>query len=367
MELLMTKYEKLATQLSEKIADNLQKGIVKLPTEASLCAQYQVSRQTVRAALAVLHDRGIISSIQGSGSFATGLSCDTSRNTIPILISSKQEYIYPGLLSDINNTLSSHGYYSSVLATTNSTDQEREHLQLLLEEPPRGLIVEGCKSALPNPNLDLYKKLQEQGTFLLFLHNCYPSLSNIVYVKDDNIYGGRLLAEYLYSLGHTHFAGLFKYDDQQGPERFQGVSAYLRDRGHMLMDRHVCWFSSRDLDALETHQDTRFLTDFIHNYLADCTAVICYNDEIAYWLIKELQYAGIRVPEDVSVVCFDNSYLSDLSQIRISTLSHKPHEMGTYAAKCMIHRLRGNSVASQEIPWHFVKKDSDGPCISSLQ
>lgn len=360
----MTKYETLAGQLTELISDNLQKGIVKLPTESALCRQYHVSRQTVRAALSLLHEQGIISSRQGSGSYATGISGDQTHNIIPVLISSKQEYIYPGLLTDLNNTLAVQGYHISVLATNNSTDTERECLLQLLHNPPRGLIAEGCKSALPNPNLDLYKKLQEEGTSLLFLHNCYPSLSEIVCVKDDNYYGGRLLAEHLCSLGHTKIAALFKFDDLQGPERYHGASSYLRDQGHMLMDRNVFWFSSRDLDALETRQDTRFLTDFIQNYLTGCTAVICYNDEIAYWLIKELLYAGIRVPQELSVVCFDNSYLSDLSQIRITTLSHKPHELGTCAAECMIRRLKGISVVSQEIPWSLVRKDSDARCPS---
>ena len=358
----MTKYERLAEQLTYLIADNMDKGITKLPTEAAIGLQYKVSRQTVRAALSLLHERGIISSRQGSGSFATGLSSDRTKNTIPILISSKQEYIYPGLLTDIQNTLSPYGYRLRVLPTNNSTDKEREYLTELLADPPRGLIAEGCKSSLPNPNIDLYQELQQKGTFLLFLHNCYEALHNTVCIKDDNYYGGQLLAQHLCSLGHKYIAGLFKFDDLQGPERYYGVSSCLRDKGLLLMDSHVGWFSSRDLDALQTRQDTRFLTDFIQNCLPGCTAVICYNDEVAYWLIKELHYADIRVPQDISVVCFDNSYLSDLSDTRITTLSHRPHEMGTYAGECMIRKLRGISVVSQEIPWHLVKKDSDVLC-----
>ena len=165
----MTKYERLAEQLTYLIADNIDKGITKLPTEAAIGLQYKVSRQTVRAALSLLHERGIISSRQGSGSFATGLSSDHTKNTIPILISSKQEYIYPGLLTDIQNTLSPYGYRLQVLPTNNSTDKEREYLTELLADPPRGLIAEGCKSSLPNPNVDLYQELQQKGTFLLFL------------------------------------------------------------------------------------------------------------------------------------------------------------------------------------------------------
>lgn len=358
----MNKYETLAETLSEKISENLVHGIYKLPTEAALSLQYKVSRQTVRSALALLQDRGIIESRQGSGSYATGLSADVSGNIIPILIASSQEYIYPQLLDDIRNGLSSYGYQLQILVTGNDTAKEREFLLSLLANPPRGLIAEGCKSAFPSSNLDLYEKLQAAGSFVLFLHNYYQALPGTIYVKDDNYYGGCLLAEHLINLGHTQIAGLFKVDDLQGHERYHGVSSCLRDHGLTLEDTHVGWFTSLDAEALEVRQDTRFLTSFIHEQMSGCTAVICYNDEIAYWIIKELTYAEKMVPQDVSVVCFDNSYLSDLSRVRITTLAHKPHEIGICAAECMAQKLRGISIVSQEIPWTIVHKQSDGPC-----
>lgn len=359
----MNKYETLMKQLIEQISQNLQQGITALPTEAELCAQYQVSRQTVRKALSILHEQGIIASRQGSGSYATGLSPAQDRNVIPVLISSGQEYIYPSLLTDIRNTLSSQGYQMQIYLTDNDVSLEREHLLLLLQRPPRGIIVEGSKSMLPTPNLDLYDRLKESGTALLFLHNRYAALADTVCIKDDNYYGGYLLAEHLSTLGHepSRIAGLFKMDDLQGPERYLGVASCLRDLGHDLKDSNVGWFTTPDIDALRRKQDTRFLIDFTQERLQGCSAVICYNDEVAYWLVKELSYAGVRVPQDISVVCFDNSYLSDLSKVRITTLTHKPHEMGKITADSMIQMLKGIPVVSQEIPWELVRKESDAP------
>ena len=357
----MTKYEMLTKLLTEQISQNLQQGITSLPTEAQLCAQYQVSRQTVRAALSLLKSQGIITSRQGSGSYATGLLPFSDRNVIPVLVASGQEYIYPNLLNDMQNVLSSQGYQIQIYPTENDVSTERQHLQTLLKDPPRGMIVEGTKSTLPTPNLDLYNRLKKAGTFLLFLHNRYSALSDEICIKDDNYYGGYLLAEHLTGLGHTKIAALFKVDDLQGPERYLGAASCLRDLGYELTDRHVGWFDTQDIESLRNRQDTRFLTQFIQERLPGCSAVICYNDETAYWLRKELAYADIQVPRDLSVVCFDNSYLSDLSKIRITTLTHRPHEMGTAAAECMIQRLRGIPVVSQEIPWEIAQKESDGP------
>lgn len=355
----MNKYETLSKQLTEQIARNLEQGITALPTEAQLSARYGVSRQTVRAALAVLKQKGLIESRQGSGSFATGLSPAFSENRIPILIASSQEYIYPRLIADIRLILNEKGYQLDVLSTDNHFNIERTHLLSLLEHPPRGLIAEGTKSALPTPNLDLYKRLKAAGTRLLFLHGCCPALGDEICIKDDNYYGGYLLAGHLAGLGHTRIAGLFKLDDAQGPERYLGAACGLRDLGLTFADENVGWFLSADLEALEKKQDTRFLASFGKERLSDCTAVICYNDEIAYWLIKELSYAGIRVPQDLSVVCFDNSYLSDLSKVRITTLAHRPHELGRCVAETMTLLLKGHPAASQEIPWELVRKESD--------
>ncbi len=221
--------------------------------------------------------------------------------------------------------------------------------------------MEGSKSALPTPNTDLYEKLKAVGTELLFLHNKYDALPDEICIKDDNYYGGYLLANHLAELGHTRVAGIFKMDDKQGPERYFGAFCCLRDQNVALSDKNVGWFHSTDVEGLEKRQDSRFLATFIKERLFDCTAVICYNDEIAYWLIKELSYAGIRVPRDVSVVCFDNTYLSELSKIRITTLTHKPHEMGSCVADSMIRMLQGIPVVSQELPWELVRKESDGP------
>lgn len=66
------KYKWLVEQLREIISDSIQKGSNKLPTEQELAVRYRVSRQTVRAALAVLEDEREIRRIKGSGAYITG-------------------------------------------------------------------------------------------------------------------------------------------------------------------------------------------------------------------------------------------------------------------------------------------------------
>lgn len=353
------KYIRLANLLKDLITSNTKLGITKLPSETQISKQYGVSRETVRRALSLLSEEGLIEKRKGSGSYATGLAADSGLNRIAVMVCSENEYIYPSVINDIQTTLSKRGYSVVIYQTHNLVSREREILKELIQNPVRGLIAEGCKSALPNPNLDLYERLRHFGTSIVFLHNYYTALPDSVYVVDDNYNGGYLLGKHLAEQNHSRIAGIFKSDDKQGPERYSGCISAIRDKGLPILDQHICWFGTQELEDLEKKQDTGFLLEFIRKKLKPCTAVICYNDEIAYWLIKELKYANLRVPEDIAVACFDNSYLSDLSTVRITSLSHHPHEMGNAAAETLLKMMQHLPVKSQKITWHLVAKESD--------
>lgn len=356
---MAAKYIRLAELLKEKLSANLGLGIYKLPTEESLCIQYDVSRQTVRQALSLLEKEGLIEKRRGSGSYATGLLADVSANRIALITSSDQEYIYPALLHDLRQFLGGKGYSLLQYTTQNRVAKEREILTELLQTPVRGILVEGCKSALPNPNIDLYEKLRSHGTLLVFLHSSYPELTGSICIQDDNFHGGYLLGKLLIQHNHRQIAGIFKNDDLQGLERFKGLSYALRDSSLPVCDENFTWFSTTELTALEQKQDTSFLVSFMHRQLKNCSAVVCYNDEIAYWLLKELRYAKIHVPKELTVVSFDNSYLSELGNIRISSMAHEPHEMAQVAAETMFKMLQGLAVTSVSLPWHFISKETD--------
>lgn len=354
-----TKYRLLADQLRDLICISLETGTEKLPTEMELCARYRVSRQTVRRTLSLLEEEHLILRRQGSGAYLTGVLPDSRGSTIGLLVPSEQEYAYPALIGDIKSRLSRNHFSCRVFVTENRVDRERQILKELSEHPLRGLIIEGCKSALPNPNYDLYEKLKKSGVPLLFLGNYYPALTGVPYLKDDNLYGGRLLVKHLLSRGHRRIAGLFRRDDLKGLERYYGFAAALRDAGYPADDDQIGWFDSEEYALLEQKQNTDFLSLFLQRRLTGCTAVVCHNDEIAYYLIRELQYRGLNVPKDISVVSFEQSYLSELSPVRVTSLSHKPHEPGTAAAEMMLRKCKGISLSYQEIPCGLVRKESD--------
>jgi len=242
---MATKYERLANILREMIAKNPNERF-KLPTEYELCTWFHVSRQTVRKAFSLLDADHLIEHRQGSGYYTTGLLSDQSSNQVALLLSSEDEYIYPSLISDIRNRLFTYNYTLTTYSTNNMVSKEREILKELLsqEKSVRGIIIEGCKTALPTPNADLFDQLHARNISIIFLHGKYPNLSEYPSIEDDNYGGGYYLGKYLASLGHKKIAGIFKSDDIQGILRYHGFLQALYDENASFQDSRICWYDS---------------------------------------------------------------------------------------------------------------------------
>lgn len=350
---MLPKYMQLIDSLMDLIYSNIENGINKLPTEKELCEQYGVSRQTVRLSLSILEEQGVLEKRRGSGSYITGHFNNPSLNTIGIIISNADEYIYPELLDDITSALSQHHFLYEVYVTLNSTYNEREILENILNSSIRGLIVEGCKSALPNPNIDLYQRLKKKGVFIVFVNNYYPQFTDCLYIKDDNLGGSALLIDRFIQEDHTAITGIFKNDDLQGIERYQGFIDTMKSFNIPIHDTDICWFDTQQLTALESKHDTTFLKAFIQNTISNYNAVLCYNNQIAYWLIKEMHNAGIST-DDISIAAFDYSYLATFGSIRFTTLAHAPHEVGKKTAQTLLNQMKGVEQISLELPWKLM-------------
>lgn len=351
------KYKFLAGLLRNELSKNGGQCGYRLPTEAELTHRYQVSRQTVRHALQLLAEEGLVQKRQGSGTYATGKVQDAARQQIAVITSFLDDYIFPTILHDAQGTFAREGFSTLVYATENRVGAERDILLQLLEQPVGGILVEGSKTALPSPNADLYLRLRETGVPMVFLHGAYTELAGFPCVSDDNYGGGYLLARHLISQGHQYLAGIFKSDDVQGPQRYHGCISAIRDAGLPILDRCFRWYDTEDRLEMLEQRPPDLLHRFLTERLGTATAVICYNDEIAYLLIQELLAMGKRPPEDIAIVSFDNSYYSQISPVPITSLRHR-EKMGRIAAEHLLHIIRGGTGQSRSLEWELLIRSS---------
>lgn len=344
----MKKYEELEQELRSRVLSGEYAAGQRLPTEQEMTEMFGVSRQTVRRALSELSEQGLITKRRGSGSTATGRTAPKT-GRIAVVATYISDYIFPSQLRAVEEVLSENRLTAVLSATRNRLCNERAILKELLSDPVDGVLIEGTKTALPNPNANLYRQLISSGVPVVFFNGC-PALEGAYSVCADNSGGGRMLARFLLEKGHRHIAGCFKSDDIQGHERYSGFISQLYASGAEIPDESVLWYTTETKDALFGDPQS------VRGWLEGSTAVVCYNDEAAFALERSLLSAGVRIPADAAVVGFDDSALSRIAPVPLTTLSCE--NIGRKAAQKLVDILHGKSVDSEVVPWALVERES---------
>lgn len=351
------KYMRVAEDL-KNIIQSVNELNYKLPTEAALCKKYNVSRQTIRAALDILKREGIITSLQGSGSFAQSVTKGSDNNIVAIIIPHDSYYIYPRLLSDIETKLSDIGLSSKVFTTNNDFAKERQILNGLSPQIITALITIPSINTRPTPNKDLYEKLNSTGLPILFLGKPYPNMSEYFSLSDNDYQGGYFIGKYLAHKGHKNVAGIFYLDDASSIDRHFGLTCALRDEKLPISSDNCLWFTASEYLRLQEASDYSFLTNFVKKKLRHVSSVVCYNEEIAYWLSKSLRENDIHIPSDIGIICFESSYYSRLLATPITTMAHSPAEPQSTLVKMLAALLTDSPIRSTYLELHLSDKGS---------
>lgn len=329
------KYLSLVNWIKEKIRTRELCAGEKLYSENELSEMFGLSRQTVRHAIGILEAEGLVERIRGSGTYIGCRRGTPRKRTMNIAVISTyvDGYIFPPTLQGVVQTLTGAGYMTQIAFTNNRVDSERKILEKILEKDNvDGVIVEATKSALPNPNLEYYRELQRRQTALLFFNCRYPELDAPIVALDDAQVAEEAVS-YLLSLGHRKIGGIFKADDGQGRLRYAGYVEALLKRGIGVDDRKILWIDTEDQKSL------RNIKNSVLRRMTDCTAVFCYNDEVAFGLIELLHKEGFRVPGQLSVVSIDGSELSMLAEPHITSIPYPMEELGRKTAENMLRLI----------------------------
>ncbi|MDY5331809.1 MAG: GntR family transcriptional regulator, partial [Porcincola intestinalis] len=236
------KYQELYGALCGQIPDLLKKGTAFF-TQLQIQERYGVSRQTVLRALRQMEADGLIVSRRGSGTTLTGLLPETEKNQVVLLLSSDSSYTYPSLINDVSSALRAARYSISICASHGSLREEREILTRLCADPPRGLLLECCHSALPTPNADLIGILSARKTAIAVIGGVCPNLTGLVSVREDDRDAGQALCRYFLRCGHRQLGGIFLSDTSRGQERYFGFVCALKEAGYLPLPEDILWLT----------------------------------------------------------------------------------------------------------------------------
>lgn len=325
----------LVDWIQEQVALGNFKPGDKLHSENELKEMFHMSRQTVRHAIGILEEEGVLIRKQGSGTYINELRQNISKKRTRILVVTTyvDGYIFPRTIQGIQSVLSENGYSVEMAFTNNHVKLEKMILEEALEKDEiAGAIIETTKSGIPNPNMDLYREFLKRKIPLIFINCYYPALP-VPHVSLNDKMAGKKATEHLLEMGHRKIGGIFKLDDLQGHLRYTGYQEAMKNAGIEIDNSHIVWIDTVSLQNLEECKA------MILGRFADCSGVVCYNDQMAFELVKILNSEGIRVPEDVSLVSIDNSELTVVGDVELTSVPHPMEKLGEKTAQNLVKMI----------------------------
>ena len=322
----------------------------RIPTETQLSQHLDISRTTVRIALQRLEVEGLIKRTAGRGTFVSSRADgEAGSRTIAYLTHGFHNEIQSILLSSAETELRSAGY-QVIFSNASGAAEETAILQQLLEENVAGALI--WASAIPtNETLISLREYQQRGIPFVFVDRMIEGIS-ADYVASDNFGGAYDLTSHLIDCGHEHIVQLMPNIGGLLPvdERHRGYVAAVEE--HDL--RSYCpWkidtpnrkeFHETDIYAL-VGQNRQWIVEQIVGLMNAAeqkpTAIACINDNLAIITIIALQEIGYRVPEDVSVVGFDDISMASYISVPLTTVSQNAYEIGRAASQMLLGRLAG--------------------------
>ena len=230
------------------------------------------------------------------------------------------------------------GYVLLVVDTEGDKQREREAVAMMLEHQVRGIVY----STMYHQRVELPEELRGTNTVLA---NCYVTGDTVPAFVPNELQGGRSATEILLEGGHRRVAYINEHHRcPAATGRFRGYRDALRAWGVPFDDKLVVRVperSSADHHGGRSYQQGGYeaIIDLTSSP-APPTAVFCYNDRVAMGVYDAARERGLRIPDDLAVVGFDNQeILAAYLRPALSTVALPHFEMGRESVRVLLDTL----------------------------
>lgn len=276
---------------------------------------------------------------------------------IGIIVPSITNPFYAKLVSAVEKICISRGYVCIICNSYNSPKLEKKHIDMLSQKHVAGIII----STLSN-SPSFIKKLSNNNMKYVFFDQNYEELK-CDSVSFDFYKGSYMAMEYLIDCGHKDIALLTPPIDRKSRRLIhKGYKDSFESRGIEFNKRRVIISSDTvegEVGEFE-YNNGRALARLLllEKELPD--AIVAINDMTAIGIMSELAENNIRVPEDVSLMGFDNISISSMVTPTLTTINQPSYETGVLAATMLIDRLEGKKIETNKITMHptLIKRNS---------
>lgn len=334
-------YQQLAIILKEQINSGQIKPGEKLPSESEMIEYYRIGRLTVREALTQLVNENYVEKIQGKGTYCKQPPIKTNTINVDVMLDMSDTYFIPYYIKSISEALSNNNANFIISDTKDSDTEICTMIDRVINKGSAGVILQpshGLEYNLPIIQ-EAFNRLRHAGIPYVMIDSVYENINASYLILDERL-GGMLAYDFLNSLNHKNIAVVYsrKYKDSM-----------LRLNGFVDRMRSEDKYNSQSITLIEINDQ---LEDNLEKTLAidkAPTALFCYNDETALRCLKKLNIMDIKVPEQISVLGFDDSLIASNSTPALTTIAHPKEIMGEFAVKGLFDLING------KIIWPYVK------------
>jgi len=309
-----------------------------IPSERELAQTYEVSRVTVRRALSDLVDEGFLRTEDRRGTFVNDLSKGTTwlpnseRRLVGVLLCRTANFFSERLLRGIDDISHELGYNVVFGSTDENSTRATQQIERMADEGVAGfIIVPLAADHYREINDKLFKQIRSKRLPFVLL-DCYVPGSGVDTVVSDNFDGAYRATQHLVEQGHRHISFIGYLNTSSQEERINGYQKCLRDNGVFPDEKLIFRIRPEDVKATVA----RAVRDN-----PEITAFFAVNDGKAMLAWEGLREIGMRVPEDVALVGYDNMYGSTGPGALLTTTEQPLYEEGRQACEMLLERLGG--------------------------
>ncbi|TLS38688.1 LacI family DNA-binding transcriptional regulator [Pseudalkalibacillus caeni] len=270
-------------------------------------------------------------------------------NTILVIVPNIMNTVFAEIVGGIEQAAAANGYKVLLRNTNLDVRNEYEAIDHLKQRQVDGMI-------LLSERLEKKTLLEISKQYPVVLASAYIEGLKVPTVSIDNISSSREATEHLIRLGHKRIANIC------GP-LFSSIS---RDR--LKGFKQAVYQNDLEVDSVLI-QEGEFTFDSGYNQMLKFlalevppTAVFAANDEMAMGAIKAAKENGLKVPEDMAVVGFDNIKFSSMFEPALTTIAQPKYEMGKKAMELLLEQMQGvvHTKIQHVLDTNLVIRDSCG-------
>lgn len=304
-------------------------------------SDYPISAQLRKKVMQVAQDLNYKPNLIGKM-----LQSGVGEKEIGVVLPSIVNPFYGSLMSAVEEECVQRSYVPILCLSQNSSRLESQHIEMLGQKQVSGILL-SCMH-MDEALMDKLRRLEIPCVLFDQTYEEYPGLN----VGFDFYQGGLLATRYLIQCGHRDIAfASGPMDRRSRKQRFEGYKAALRKNGIRFNSKRLLLYEG-STDAGAENSEFRNGYELGKMLLqGECLpdAVFAINDMTAIGMIQCLKINGVYVPADISVIGFDNIYISDFVEPALTTISQPSYEMGRKAARMLLDAIEQPGCAQENV------------------